>query len=676
MVGHGFQFHLREAFFILGGVHDLDCFGKHINPEMYTCVWKPGSHASGTRYTLVVQQDKNYCNHHINFTDTSKEIELYGIYDMEVEVFANSESTNCSKAVFKGSPTRLLRCGPPHKVSFRRHSGRLAVKLGWEPADRKAVENYSVRYKAQGSPRWSPLLVKSRNAERCVVENLNASLVYNLQIQCVKNTKCSQCLWSQVYSIPAELTTPPVVGNVEEDDVAESKGRRLLTLAWKLPAKELHDGFNVRVVKASGEAPREPMKTTHPGIRLVLSYSEYYVNISAFNNVSISPAASHVIPQRQTSELFVPPRDCPGAKLNVTVHNSTSFTIYWGDNLIANYVCYSVEWRKEGHTAFYKSFDQDQVNYWTLNSLPESLQPYQRYSIALHTRSNRRTCNMKRVNNSEGTYGTTQFYSIEGHPISAPAKISFHNVTLTSVELQWSSIPVEDARGFLLGYTIHYAEYQRKATESNITADPALNGYELQDLKSGATYKVQLSGFTRAGAGVRSKGSLFTTKQKKGYSNFSIVATVLAVATAVLICGCPIIKRMKVILWPSIPHPGNSKVMHKLEAPRELELLKSINTLEVEERDTSSLEVVGRDELPAESSPSAPLLHYNSWIDGDSAHVICNWIQGDPTGRNPPRDSAETSPDAQSSSLAFQGGYTTMETFQQAVHRMADTFDA
>lgn len=47
-------------------------------------------------------------------------------------------------------------------------------------------------------------------------------------------------------------------------------------------------------------------------------------------------------------------------------------------------------------------------------------------------------------------------------PVSAPENITFANVTLDSVVLQWSTIPEEDLRGFLLGYVIHYTEYNHK----------------------------------------------------------------------------------------------------------------------------------------------------------------------------------------------------------------------
>ena len=49
---------------------------------------------------------------------------------------------------------------------------------------------------------------------------------------------------------------------------------------------------------------------------------------------------------------------------------------------------------------------------------------------------------------------------------------------------------------------------------ADITVDPEINSYELSDLKSGTAYEVQISGFTRAGEGVRSKESLFKTTPK------------------------------------------------------------------------------------------------------------------------------------------------------------------
>lgn len=57
-------------------------------------------------------------------------------------------------------------------------------------------------------------------------------------------------------------------------------------------------------------------------------------------------------------------------KLNVTIESNTSFTIYWGDNLIQKYVCYSAEWRTKGGETVHMSFFQGTNNYRTLSPLP------------------------------------------------------------------------------------------------------------------------------------------------------------------------------------------------------------------------------------------------------------------------------------------------------------------
>ncbi|KAM9338712.1 leukemia inhibitory factor receptor [Symphorus nematophorus] len=620
------------------------------------------------RQENAVRNSKRYCKVHINITDTSEEIKIHGNVNMTAEVFEHSNSTNCTKAVFKGSPLSLFRCGPPYKASFSRYSGRLAVNVSWPPEDIKTINDYSVRYKALGSQVWNKSPVICRIGEMCIVENLNSSLVYTVQIQCVTNDKCSQCVLSEAYTVLSELTTMPVIVSLKDTDIAEKKGRRLLSVTWKCPAKQLHDGYYVTIGKVSEEATCERIKTTLPEIRLILSYSAYHLNISAVNNVSTSPTVSRIIQQREDNS------SVGAGKLNVTVRGNTSFTIYWKDDLIKNYVCYSVEWMKTGHKAVNKSFYENQNNFRTLSSLPEPLEPYKRYSLTLHTRPNKDTCNMKHINNSESTYGTTKFYFMEGSPVSAPTNISWSNVTQNSVVLQWSPIPEEDIRGFLLGYIIHYTEYHtwRARTERNITVDPELNRYELAELKSGTAYEVQVSGFTQAGAGVRSTASLFKTNYE-AYTTLSSFITVFAVVITVLIFGSPIIKRAKAMLWPSIPNPGKSNTMQKIDGPCELELLESINTLKVEEWDTNSLQIVEKeDEIPASTLPSTLPLLPASEDEEDEAELTCIQRDGqDAAGVNSPYITAETFTDIQRTErqtpppVALTTGYTTIEMFQQ-----------
>ncbi|XP_061589151.1 uncharacterized protein LOC133454437 [Cololabis saira] len=633
-----------------GGVHSLDCFGKSNKPHLL-CTWKPGDGASKNTYTLTQQQKtRPHCKVHENICEFQHKIKPFKDDNLTVEVFENEDSTKCSKATFTGSPKSLFRCGPPKNVLFTRHSGVLDVQVSWQSEDEKFVTRFGVKYGPPGSYPWDESSVDSQNGNRCRVENLNSSLVYIVQTHCVTNDKCLQCPWSEAYTVPP--------------------GDRFISAEMlSFPPNLLYDGYCVTVEKSSGEA-HERFTTSHPGIELILSSSAYQINISAFNNASTSPPVSYTIPEG---------RDMAGSRngrLNVTVHDNTSFTIYWKH--VTKSVCYSVEWKTHGSRVLHTSFHQNNKSYKVISPLPEPLEPYHRYSITLHTRTNKDTCNMKHINNSEHTYGSTQFYYIEGRPISAPTNISYHNMTTNSVVLQWLSIPQEDIRGFLLGYIIHYTEHHQRdtSTENDVILGPLMNNCKLRDLKSGTPYQVQISGFTSAGAGVRSATFLFKTNHE-GNLNLRRLITVLAVITTVLIFGPPIIKRIKVVLWPSIPNPGSSNAVQKIDWPCQLELIEEMTNLKVEEWYTKSLQVLERDEvIPASTLPSILPLIRVSELERDS-QLTCNWIQSDEdstAGDTLPNDSTtaflETpQTDLQRPNFALASDYTTMEMFQQLIPR-------
>ncbi|XP_037548528.1 leukemia inhibitory factor receptor [Nematolebias whitei] len=650
------------------GVHDLVCFGKPKQRGKY-CTWKPGKYTSKNTYTLITRQiTRNSCYIFNNITKFNEIInKVFELHNMTVEVLENAHKQNCTKAVFKGSPKHLTRCDPPSFVSFSRLAGRLNMNVRWSQAEEKFINYFFARFKEVGSSSWNKPSVQSENKTQVRVENLNSSLMYVAQIQCATNDKCPQCPWSEDHIVQSELTTQPVITGSEE--TVDNPGRRWISVTWKFPAEEQHDGYKVTICKASGEAPQQQKKTLKPQIRLLLSYSAYLLNISAFNNASISPPASLLIPQQEhvTNE--------GDDSLNVNVHSSTSLTVSWKHDLIKQFVCYSVEWRKKGHSARYKSFYENSNNFRNLSHLPEPLEPYVCYRLTLNIRPYKDTCNIKLINNSEGTYGTTQFYFRQGTPVSAPTNISFSNKTLSSVVLQWSAVPEEDVRGFLLGYIIIWAEYHNQATVNNITLDQESKTYELTNLKSDTAYQVYISAFTAAGEGVRSAASFFKTHHD-GNTYLIGIFGVIAVVGTLLAFWSLILKRLKAIMLPSIPNPGNSSAVKKIDRPGQLELLEAIATLQVEEWVTKSLQILEREDVnPAGILPSKLPLLRTSENQEDFPEITCNWTQMDTestAGDNPPDDTADTllnmqQSNIQSSPLTFAGDYTTMEMFQQLI---------
>ncbi|KAM6984935.1 uncharacterized protein FYW47_000170 [Aplochiton taeniatus] len=208
--------------------------------------------------------------------------------------------------------------------------------------------------------------------------------------------------------------------------------------------------------------------------------------------------------------------------INVTFIGNTSFRVSWLDDLVQNYSCFSVEWRRRGQRATYRSFYESQNKYKDID-LEEPLKPFTRYIFTLFSRSNKPPCNLKHLNNSESTYGSVQAYFAQGAPIQAPSNILSSNVTQSSMVLEWSALSEEHLRGFLQGYLIRYVEIpptgsavENAKDSTNITVGPHLTRHELVSLKSGAVYQVQMSAFTSAGVEVWSSSAYFQTKSPGG----------------------------------------------------------------------------------------------------------------------------------------------------------------
>ncbi|XP_070990825.1 interleukin-31 receptor subunit alpha-like [Oncorhynchus clarkii lewisi] len=261
---------------------------------------------------------------------------------MTAHVFDESDPKSCTKNVFR------VRCGPPSNVDLNRHSRQLDIQASWRKEENKYIALYSVRYKDLKSQSWKEVgfktfsttinktpnygishgrivshlsnrvpetngiyakpPVQSKDSNRCSLGNLNSSLSYVVQIQCVANNKCTQCPWSKNFTVPPELTDKPVIEMVE--DFPQTKGSRLVIIKWKFAASELAEGYSVTVGKASGEDPIEAFNTSRTLLRLALSHSAYHLTITAFNKAGNSPAAQRTIPPLDDKEATELPPQC------------------------------------------------------------------------------------------------------------------------------------------------------------------------------------------------------------------------------------------------------------------------------------------------------------------------------------------------------------------------------
>ncbi|KAG7476963.1 hypothetical protein MATL_G00088340 [Megalops atlanticus] len=657
------------------GVHDLDCYTKLSEQHMH-CIWKSGRSSSNKMFTLIIEQEtRKYCQIYENITSTSyHSIKVFRKNSMTAYVTdANDKKRNCTKAVFTGTPRELVRCGPPKQIEFKRHSGQMLIRVLWVE---KQIKQYIVTYRELNTVSWKE--VESEGRDKFILRDLTSSLSYEVQVQCVINQYCHNCSRSDNLMVPRELTDEPVI---EKFDISlQQKGKRLIVIHWKLANTESVTGYNVTVRKESGEFSQS-LTTVEPAMRLTLSGSAYNVSIAAFNSAGTSPSAQRTLHAVQNTE-----DKSLNRKLNITFSGNSKFSVFWNHSQTKSYWCYCVEWGLRGEKMSFRSvFHRRDVP--IVIPVEDPLQPYKRYVFLLHMRPDKDTCNLKYINNSESTYGRAEAYVTEGTPISAPVDITSSGVTSSSFVIKWSPVPDEHARGFLRGYMIHYGDTRPGQNISVVTVHHSRNNYTLSNLESKTVYRVQLSAVTKAGEGVRSPDLYIETKQPDYRIVGGAVAGVLGgIAVLILVAnlGSTLFKRAKKLFWPSIPNPGNSNAIQKIDGAFELEVLEPLSKeklAHIEESDTSSLHIIEGRAHPrpvAISDPGIPDIQEQppEDIGAEEEKSPADCRQAEPTATpiltvtpvaTPTPAAAFTDAGGVSPAPPVTGDYTTMELFQLAV---------
>ncbi|KAI7812557.1 interleukin-31 receptor subunit alpha [Triplophysa rosa] len=671
------------------GVDDFTCVIKKKYP-FYICKWKPERDVS-TSYKIYIKQRHCRCAviHQKNRISASDDLRVINTTAMTAYVIAREEQWNCTYKRFSGILSQMTLCGPPSKVTYERSSGQMSVQVDWVD-DSEYIKQFLIKYREFNSTGWKEQL--SINNRECDIWNLTSSLSYEMQVQCIPNEECSQCPFGELITLPCELTEAPSIQHEIQDLVQNpliSAGQRKVILEWKHANSEAVTYYNVIVKKVTGECSN--FATKDSSLTLFLSYSAYNISVRGLNSAGSSPAATITIENMDVwTDWFRP--------FNVSITSNNSFSLWWSSSI--SRVCFSVEWWASGQIPAFRPFYADtQKTQKDITKITEStFQPYTRYNFILHTRPYKDTCNMKNVNDSELTYGTSKAYLTEGSPISAPGNVSIRNITQHTSVVTWSPVSEEDLRGFLLGYIIYYTEDN---TEASYKVDPSLNSYELQNLKINSAYRVQLAAFTAAGEGERSDPKPFVTNPLEFTALSSIIAAVIVGIIIFLLAfhlSCRFMQRAKKLIWPSIPNPGNSSAVQKIEIGHELDILEPLNRHKLEESeacDSSTVCVVeSRKEASHISSSPTSEVYVKPTIFLSENECSTSTLEEttDSSTSAPNEESAETENSALSASVdnenkesedlfksqtdfsvtapvkpavVFMSDYTTMEFFQQ-----------
>ncbi|XP_032083015.1 granulocyte colony-stimulating factor receptor [Thamnophis elegans] len=474
----------------------------------------------------------------------------------------------------------------------------------WEAGkDSKLMEQAcDLRYQVEGSLEWSlvhNITTSSRQIRQCSF--LFGSL-YHFQMRCRRLPLSYWSSWS-----PAKLFT-----------THEKAPSGALDAWWKL--REAEKGTEVQLLWK----PMKPHEANGQilGYWAALSTTQHMGNSLSLCNTTqrqctflMPPGAERIYLSAynsrgasQPTEIFLlEKKGQPVLKIQASPHNEKSFQLWW-DPPRTPATGYIVEWHRVTSAAEESSIGWQKLHNGSIREtlIQEDIEPFQRYQISVYPL----------YRDKVGVPQSIEAYTRQKAPASSP-KIHPQNIGVSTAEVWWNPLPVEDQNGFITGYTLFWIDPNEEVR--SVAVNASVDTLTISGLRPSRMYSLHLMASTMGGS--TNGTSLVITTKDMEYLDITIVYLLIGLLLAMII-GMVICfqksKRMKTQFWPSVPDPANSSLgkwaptvlqEETLQAPKACELspviVSAILVIEADEKKCLSC---GKSEpSPAtEGSPAAP----------------------------------------------------------------------
>ncbi|XP_029859442.1 interleukin-31 receptor subunit alpha-like [Aquila chrysaetos chrysaetos] len=554
--------------------NELVCY-KEVNEDL-TCTWLPVPSAPNmVNYTVFLKWDRIPKLFQRNTSSSSITIERKDLYmkrSASIWIAVNYAHDSCVKGKnISVTPSKAGKCLTPSNINAHQITNQLIIK--WDlPA---TPTPYELRYReALTESTWWTLVPVESSAVNVTISNLNAMSSYIIQLRCIaKDGLHCVCIWSKEILVPHKLTNMPRISYNATTEI--SPGRRSVLLKWEITQSENILGYYVNVERIPNSCRDSPNRffLKDRKVLLNLSMAYYRINISAYNKAGESPQATYIVSDSSATDL-------PG-QIHVR-HQGTNAVVTWTPEY--NPKCFVVDWGTGKDDMRMKI-----ITTTTGNFMLDNFQPYKLYKIMVHASD---VCQCESFTRHEKTFGVTHFYSVEGVPRTGPANVTILNITKHSALVKWTEIAAKDCLGVLQGYRISYTDSSRKKSLA-VTLNSSTTSYHLTGLKEKTIYRVQISGFTKAGEGPPTLSQPFSTP-KYDEGEFEGLVTGLCFSMMFILVFAPltcslVLKRLKISCWPSVPSPRNSSALQDMTnwKPISRSLLQALS-----DNDTTSLYVI------------------------------------------------------------------------------------
>ncbi|KFV75021.1 Granulocyte colony-stimulating factor receptor, partial [Dryobates pubescens] len=184
----------------------------------------------------------------------------------------------------------------------------------------------------------------------------------------------------------------------------------------------------------------------------------------------------------------------------------------------------------------------------SLPSVADGIEPFQQYNISLYPL----------YKDTIGVPIHTAAYSKQKAPSCAP-KLHLRSISKSSAELCWDPVPVEMQNGFIISYTIFWANSTTEVSSASV--NPSLSSFVIRELKPSTLYKVHIMASTAGGSTNGTSLTLVTTVLDDIEVQFLFLTLGLIFVLLMLLLICFHKNgRVKQQFWPNVPDPANSSL--------------------------------------------------------------------------------------------------------------------
>lgn len=554
-----------------------------ISPNI-TCVWDPvdrGTKSIHTRLTLNVR------NIILNHTSTAEvkgnratvSMDIFPHHlELEIWVEARNSLGRVESEHLKKLADSFVKPNPPSEISvLSEKTFPTSLLIKWShslPEQYMRQKTHQIRYCGHRSQNWT--YVSSTDTAKDIqsfrLQNLQPDTLYDTQVRC--RNSAVDGYWSD-WSANATKKTPeappkgkPDLWKITMED--ESINKRQVQFVCKDPV--LSNGriirFDIEIQKdavrndswesvpvsrteadlSSGQQTITPLKKVQLEDKEVV-----HAYVTASNSVGTSDEASLVIPIK-ANEL------APVETLEVRPEGE-QLHLEWKPPKRRPVSEYVVEW-----VSFNQTDWQRESRHTRHTVIKGKLEKCVLYTVSVYPI----------YQGWIGRAASKEAYVVEGAPTKGPEVRLSSKPGRNEATVEWREIPLQDRRGFITNYTIHYYS---ETEVHKITVPANTTSYTLTKLLGNTKYDISVMVSTIAGSKKGSNHSFTTLKYAPGEVEGIVVGVSLGFLFVVVLTMLLCIYKKDVIkenFWPQIPNPGESTIGNwspdyplKAETPKE-----------------------------------------------------------------------------------------------------------